>query len=820
MTGTDGDGRPVDRIREPLSRVLGPRTAAPLAKLGLHTTGDLLRHYPRRYVEPGRMTDLASLTVGEHVAVMAQVAQTTVREMRSRGGAMLQATVTDGRRQLSLTFFAKRRGALTGHEAKLRPGRVGMFTGTVGIYRGTLQLTHPDYQIVGVDADDEAAVLVEATRPIPVYPASAAVPTWRIQRAVRTVLDPLTAADVPDPVPVPVLARRGLRTLHEALRDVHEPYVEADWRRGLARLRYEEAFVLQASLARRRALVAGQEAIARPGLGGATAAGSGEAAGEPSGLLCAFDARLPFALTQGQRDVGAQIAADLARPRPMQRLLQGEVGSGKTVVALRAMLQVVDSGGQAALLAPTEVLAAQHLRTVRGLLGDLAEAGMLGGADVATRVTLLTGSQSAGARRQALLDAASGAAGLVIGTHALLGEKVQFADLGLVVVDEQHRFGVEQRDALRSRAGTPPHLLVMTATPIPRTVAMTVFGDLEVSTLAEVPSGRAGVTTHVVPADNEAWTARTWRRVREEVDAGHRAYVVCARISPDDVVGRDGTDDADLVSALQGRGDDDDVGGLEPGVPTGGPRGGPRGGPTLSRPAEASSGSWPTGSGDDAEWLPDTEGPAPTVDKAPLRAVLEVAEELAALPALSGVSIAVLHGRLPAAEKDAVMAAFAAGTVQLLVSTTVIEVGVDVPEATVMVVLDADRFGLSQLHQLRGRVGRGSAPGLCLLVSDAQPGTDAATRVQTLAETTDGFRLATVDLELRREGDVLGASQSGGSSSLRLLRVVRDADVIAEAREDAADVVGDDPALTPWPVLRSAIEAWLDPEREEFLDRT
>nr|WP_202627666.1 ATP-dependent DNA helicase RecG [Cellulomonas sp. APG4] len=730
-----------------MRKVLGTRTAGALEKLGLVTAGDLLRHYPRRYVEPGRMSDLASLVVGEHVAVMARVQQATVRDMRSRGGAMLQAKVTDGVRSLHLTFFARHRGSLRPHEDRLRPGRLGMFTGTVGEYRGELQLTHPEYQLVGVDADDEATVMLEASRPVPVYPASAAIPTWRIQRAVRTVLDPLDPADVPDPLPDEVRERRGLVDLHTALRLVHEPFSERDWQRARRRLRYEEAFVLQAALARRRAITAALGAVARPG-----------ASDGAPGLLAAFDERLPFTLTEGQRTVGEQIAHDLAQAVPMQRLLQGEVGSGKTVVALRAMLQVVDSGGQAALLAPTEVLAAQHVRTLRALLGPLAEAGMLTQAEAATRVVLLTGSQGATERREALLDAASGRAGIVVGTHALLGDKVQFADLGLVVVDEQHRFGVEQRDALRTRSGTTPHLLVMTATPIPRTVAMTVFGDLETSTLAQVPAERAGVTTHVVPADNATWVGRTWRRVREEVDAGRRAYVVCPRITSDDTTGVEGTDDADLLA----------------------------------------------GEGEGAR---------------PLHAVLDVAERLRADPALAGVEVGVLHGRMPAAEKDAAMARFADGRAPVLVSTTVIEVGVDVPEATVMVVLDAERFGLSQLHQLRGRVGRGRDPGLCLLLSSAEDGTDAATRLRTLAETSDGFRLATVDVQLRREGDVLGSSQSGGTS-LRLLRVVDHAEVIEEARQDAVDVVGEDVTLLTRPVLARAIEAWLDPRREEFLDRT
>ena len=742
---------PARRLAEALRQVLGERTAAALAKLGLHTVEDLVRHYPRRYAEPGRMTDLTALLPGEHVTVMAQVRQATVRDLRSRGGAMLAAVVTDGTRELSLTFFAKRRGALRVHEDRLRPGRAGLFTGTVSEYRGTLQLTHPDYHLIGDGADDEAAALAAASRPIPVYPASSAVPTWRIQRAVRTVLDPLAEVDVPDPIPDDVRARHGLGGLLATLRVVHDPATEAEAYWGLHRLRFEEAFVLQSALARRRAEAAAQPGTARPGV----------AAGKPS-LLADFDARLPFVLTAGQREVGEQIATDLGSSSPMQRLLQGEVGSGKTVVALRAMLQVVDSGGQAALLAPTEVLAQQHLRTLRSLLGPLAEEGMLGGEDHATRVVLLTGSQPMATRRQSLLDAASGRAGIVVGTHALLGDQVQFADLGLVVVDEQHRFGVEQRDALRTRGDRYPHLLVMTATPIPRTVAMTVFGDLEVSTLAEVPAGRAGVVTHVVPADNETWTARTWQRVREEVDAGRRAYVVCPRI--DDSADLDGSD----VVELDGE-------------------------------AEAAEGA--------------------AADRPPLRAVLEVAAELAALPALDGIAIGILHGRLGAAEKDEAMARFAAGTAPVLVATTVIEVGVDVPEASVMVVMDAERFGLSQLHQLRGRVGRGEHPGLCLLVSRAREGTPSATRVATLVATTDGFVLAAVDLELRREGDVLGASQSGRASSLRLLRVVRDADLLATAREEARALVAVDPTLATWPALASAIEEWLDPRREEFLDR-
>jgi len=747
MTGLeDAVVRPGPLLGQQIGTVLGATTGARLAKLDLHTVGELLRHYPRRYARLGEMTDLASLTPKEHATVMARVAQATVRTTRT-GGAMMNVEITDGRSTLGLVFFAKHKGALRFHEGRLKPGVEGLFSGEVGTDKlnGRPQLAHPSYRLFGIDVEDEAAAVEEAKRPIPLYPASAQVPTEQIQKAVGAIFPLLTPADVPDPLPAELLTRRKLPELLGALRRLHQPENDEEIRSAQERLKFEEAFVLQAELARRRSRIAREGAVARPPRDG--------------GIRAAFDERLPFTLTEGQLRVGAELSAELAGERPMQRLLQGEVGSGKTVVALRAMLQVVDAGGQAALLAPTEVLAAQHERTLRRMLGELAEAGMLGGADDATRVTLLTGSQSTAVRRQALAEAASGAAGIVVGTHALLSEHVQFADLGLVVVDEQHRFGVEQRDLLRAKARTTPHLLVMTATPIPRTVAMTVFGDLETSILDQVPAGRAEVVTHVVPAGNDRWMQRTWQRVREEVDKGGRAYVVCARIDPDAKDGSDGADGAELV--------------------------------------------------------PD-EGPA----KRPLRAVMEVADQLAASPELGGLPVGVLHGRMTPEEKERALADFADGTVPVLVSTTVVEVGVDVPDATVMVVLDADRFGVSQLHQLRGRIGRGTRPGVCLLVADAFPGSPADTRLRSLAETRDGFQLAAVDLELRREGDVLGAAQSGGATSLRLLRVTRDADVIEEARIEARSVVRDDPDLDRHPDLRTAIDLLLDGEREEYLDRT
>ncbi|WP_249043259.1 ATP-dependent DNA helicase RecG [Georgenia thermotolerans] len=750
------------RLSTPLSKAVGPKTAEALEKLGPRTTGDLLRYYPRRYGDRGKLTDLAHLRLGEHVTVIAQVAKNGgVRPMRNRNGAILNVTITDGRAELQLTFFGKHARTLDGHANRLRTGATGMFTGTVSAYRGSRQLTHPDYETFA-DLDDEFEAVQKIDWPVPIYPASAAIASWRIGTAVRTVLGAQQAGDVPEPLPAAYRETHHLVGALQALQLVHEPHSTTDIARAHLRLRHEEAFVLQTALAQRRSAMLARPATARPA--------------RPGGIRDAFDARLPFTLTAGQREVGDVLEAELARPLPMQRLLQGEVGSGKTVVALRAMLQVVDAGGQAALLAPTEVLAQQHLRTITALLGPLAEAGMLGGAEEATRVTLLTGSLGATARRKALAAAASGEAGIVIGTHALLSENVQFADLGLVVIDEQHRFGVEQRDALRAKADASPHLLVMTATPIPRTVAMTSFGDLETSTLSELPAGRSGVETVVVPASRPAWIQRVWQRIREEVDAGGRAYVVCPRISATEA--EQGAEE-DLVEDLL-----DDL---------------PDTGDLLATGAVGAA--------------------APAPARPALAAVEEVAALLRQEPALEGVTIGEMHGRLSTEAKDAAMAAFAGGAAPVLVSTTVIEVGVDVPEATVMVILDADRFGLSQLHQLRGRIGRGTKPGVCLAVTTAEPGSRAMERVEAFAGTTDGFRLAELDLEQRREGDILGAAQAGRGSSLRLLRVTKDLDIIADARAAARDLVARDPALATEPDLAEVLAESLDEETAEYLQR-
>ncbi len=745
-------------LEQSMTSLVGKPTAAKYEALGIRTAGDLLRHYPRRYADPSKLTDIGGLVLDEQVSVVAEVrANSGVLHARTTGKPRVELQITDGKRVLTATFFAQRENMAKFWAAEMRVGRRGLFTGRVSKFNGRLQLANPERDWFD-EADADAAVEQRSARPKPIYAQSASLKSDAIAKQVAVVLGPLRDDDVDDPLPVEILAKEGLMPLVPALRAIHQPDDEQQWQDARHRLRYEEAFVLQTELARRRSRAAAVPATVRPRVAG--------------GLLDAFDARLPFTLTDGQQAVGEQVSAELALAVPMQRLLQGEVGSGKTVVALRAMLQVVDSGGQAALLAPTEVLAAQHARSLRALLGDLAEGGMLGGADVGTRVALLTGSASTASRRDALLDAASGAAGIVVGTHALLDKKVQFADLGLVVVDEQHRFGVEQRDALRAKADAAPHLLAMTATPIPRTVAMTVFGDLEVSVLTELPAGRAGITSFVVPADNPTWLDRAWARVREEVDKGGRAYVVCPRITADDEAGGVG-DGADL----------------------------------------------PDWEGRDGLTVDESDAMAQRPARKPPRAVLEVADELRARAELAGVEVGVLHGQLPADEKDAVLARFASGATPVLVSTTVVEVGVDVPTATAMVILDADLFGVSQLHQLRGRIGRGSAPGVCLLVSGAPPSSPADQRVRTVALTLDGFALAAFDLEQRREGDVLGATQSGATTSLRLLRVTRDGELIEKARDAARALVEADPRLRDHPALLATIDTMLAGERDEYLER-
>ncbi|WP_217215088.1 helicase-related protein [Streptomyces sp. AC550_RSS872] len=1072
----------VPALEEPLKKVLGPPTAKVMAEhLGLHTVGDLLHHYPRRYEERGQLTHLADLPMDEHVTVVAMVADARLHTFASskapRGkGQRLEVTITDGSGRLQLVFFGN--GVHKPHK-ELLPGTRAMFAGKVSVFNRRLQLAHPAYELLR-GADDEAVETVEtwAGALIPIYPATAKLESWKIGKAIQTVLP--SAQEAVDPLPDTLRAGRGLVTLPEALLKIHRPHTRADIDDARSRLKWDEAFVLQVALARRRHADAQLPAVARKP--------------KPDGLLTSFDDRLPFTLTEGQQKVSREIFDDLATEHPMHRLLQGEVGSGKaqpldslvltpagfrrmgdlkvrdevvvpdggialidgvfpqgerdvwrlvlsdgssvecddehlwivgtscgwhrgqapkvmttrvirldtfeangsskwylpaatpvdlgsdsglpldpylfglllgdgsfrhnlrlstiddeirdavattvapecrlgrvrgsrcdftiqlarraggirnpviqtlrdlnlwgvtshgkfvpdefkntsiknrlallqglldtdgtidadgwsislrsasrrladdvawlvrslggrarvlpkevafnvsvvlpdeyapfrltrkadrvrprpkydtfrrgirgveyvgrkpvqcisvahpshayitdnftvthnTMVALRAMLAVVDAGGQAAMLAPTEVLAQQHHRSIVEMMGELAEGGMLGGAEQATKVVLLTGSMGAAARRQALLDLVTADAGIVIGTHALIEDKVQFHDLGLVVVDEQHRFGVEQRDALRGKGKQPPHLLVMTATPIPRTVAMTVFGDLETSVLDQLPAGRSPIASHVVPAaDKPHFLARAWERVREEVGNGHQAYVVCPRI---------GDEEDDPKKAGKKKSAEDEA------------------------------------------------------EKRPPLAVLEVADQLAKGP-LQGLSVEVLHGRMHPDDKDAVMRRFAAGETDVLVATTVIEVGVNVPNATAMVIMDADRFGVSQLHQLRGRVGRGSAPGLCLLVTEMPEASAARQRLTAVASTLDGFELSRIDLEQRREGDVLGQAQSGARTSLRVLAVIEDEEIIAEARDEAAALVAADPELEHLPGLRTALDALLDEEREQYLEK-
>ncbi|MFI6312023.1 ATP-dependent DNA helicase RecG [Nocardia fusca] len=749
-------------LSDRLDHLLGAKAAATLADaFDMDTVEDLLRHYPLRYATQGQPLTEEAPEDGAHITVIGRVTKADLRPMRQRRGSLLKVVLdTGGGRGVDVTFF-------NGDKVKyaVRPGVRAMMSGTVNYWRpGQWNLSHPGYLILP-EADDEEPTLTTVRGGgdlrgiaqsakgaggvdmsffdrefIPVYPATAKVQSWEILACVRQVLDQLDP--LADPLPAEVRDERELMPVGDALRLIHLPERTADIERARERLRFDEALALQLVLAERRHEVAGRTARACPLRG--------------DGIVAAFEERLPFELTEGQRGVIGEISADLSREQPMHRLLQGEVGSGKTIVALHAMLQVIDAGQQCALLAPTEVLAAQHYRSLRAMLGDLGQAGELGAADIATRVTLVTGSMPAATKRAALLAAVSGDAGIVIGTHALIQDAVEFFDLGLVVVDEQHRFGVEQRDALRAKAksGFSPHLLVMTATPIPRTIAMTTLGDLETSTLTELPRGRSPIQSKVVPRRvHPNWVDRAWERITEEVGAGRQAYVVCSRI-----------------------GDDED------------------------------------GSG--ARGKKATEKEAPST-----QAVVDVFDRLRTGP-LARLRLGLLHGRLPSDEKDQVMRDFNAGDIDVLVCTTVVEVGVDVPNATVMVIVDADRFGVSQLHQLRGRIGRGAHPGLCLLITDAAPGGPAMTRLEAVAATTDGFELSVLDLRQRREGDVLGAAQSGTTRSLRLLSLLDHLEVITAAQELARTVVEQDPGLTRHPGLAAMMHAAVDSERLEYLAKS
>lgn len=722
-----------------LTNALGGRTAQALRRaFGMETVGDLLTHYPRRYARRGELTALNELAIGESVTIVAEVLDVRERTMRARRGSILEVRISDGQGILTLTFFNQAWRA-----KDLVQGVRGIFAGKVGDYRGNRQLAHPDYELFEA-GDERSAEAGDATaqkwakQPIPIYPASATVASWQVAKSIEVALD--TLPPLPDSVPEDTRRELRLMPLREAFEKIHRPESDRDHLQARETLKFDEAFVLQSALLLQRAALRHSAATSR-------------VAG-PGGLLETFDAALPFSLTGDQALVGDEISRDLAADVPMNRLVQGEVGSGKTLVALRAMLAVAESGGQSALLAPTEVLASQHLRSIVATLGpDLA---------ARLRPVLLTGQMPLAERRKATLAIVSGQAHLVVGTHALISDNVEFYDLGLVVVDEQHRFGVEQREALRRKGATPPHVLVLTATPIPRTVAMTVFGDLDISTIAELPKGRQPIESFVVPlVDRPGWVSRVWERSAEEIARGRQVFVVCPAIDSATPETADG--DAPVV-------DPDDL-----------------------------------------------DGATSEAQTTRIASVEEVLASLREAPALRGRRVEPLHGRMASAEKDAVMQSFARGEIDVLVATTVIEVGVDVPNASTMVVLDAERFGVSQLHQLRGRVGRGGHRGLCLLVTNAEEGSVARQRVEAVASTTDGFALAQIDLDLRREGDVLGSLQSGGRSSLRLLRVAHDGEVIALAREHAAEVIESDPTLVEHPALAAALDRRLDDAGRTFL---
>ena len=731
-----------------LTTIVGDKTAKVLQEnFDISTVADLLRHYPRRYVVRGELTDIESLHEGEEVTIFAKVESTKVRRIPGRKGAIVETIVTDGRAKLILTFFNQ-----AWRERDLREGRQGLFAGKVGLFKGKRQLAHPDYLLIPEGDDVDAAIGDFAGRYLPVYPATAKLPSWKIAQCVRLAINALE--EVPDYVPTNILEELHYPNFMTALKEVHNPTSAEDAEIARERLTFDEALLMQLFLVLRRLEIRASTTKNRGARSG--------------GLLTAFDQRMPFELTAGQKAVWSEIEKDLASTHPMYRLLQGDVGSGKTILALRAMLSVVDSGGQAALLAPTEVLAQQHYRNFRQLLGDLAEGGMLGGDIRGTQIALLTGSLSSSEKKEVLSKISASDVGIVVGTHALLEERVMFKDLGLLVIDEQHRFGVEQRDALRERSSEPPHVLVMTATPIPRTVAMTIFGDLDVSTLRELPLGRSPITTHVVSALNKpAHLERAWQRAREEVSNGHQVYVVAPRISAgdDSDLQRFGLTAEELSRARALMGEDEEI-----------------------------------------------------TQKAPMHSVEELFPQLVSGP-LKGLRVSKLHGRMEASEKEEVMKAFSRHEIDVLISTTVIEVGVDVPNASMMIIMDADRFGVSQLHQLRGRVGRGTTPGLCLLVTQSDESSEAMERLKAVAATTDGFELSRLDLEQRREGDVLGSAQSGVRSHLRLLRVIRDEDVITQAREIAERLVADDHELAQLPHLKVEVDKLRQEERASYLEK-
>lgn len=793
-------------VGTPIASVMtNKRRVGALKSLDVLTVGDALTHYPFRVTDPVPLRAIREARIGEPMAFTAEVRAVRVASSGARGNGRLEVVVDDSafaasRRQpgaiARLVFFSHKKQYLDWMSGRLRQGTCVVVAGTPGVFNDQLQFTHPEVLTAGVrttsghksapqenqasdsitpswcepvsprpDVESPEEGLARVCRPRPVYHASSRISSDHIHDSILDMLRLLAesgdsaaseekeeedsrarllsglARAIPDILPERIRADKNLMHRAEAFLNIHDPVSTKEFHRAIATLRYEEAFVCQTALLQARAH-------------------AGHASAEPcpdTALRDAMIDSLPFDLTDGQREVIDSIAADMSRDHPMQRLLQGEVGSGKTVVALAAMLQAVGSGRQAVLVAPTQVLAEQHHRTIAAMVDRMAEQAVPdsdGHPLSAPPVILLTGGMKLAARRRALATAASGEPCIVVATHAAFSKTFQAPNLALAVIDEQHRFGVEQRESLRGKAlsGKAPHLLIMTATPIPRTAAMTWFGDLDISWLTELPGGRKPIRTFVVPEADGPLMGSMFAHIRRRIDAGERAYVVCARIDDADEAGEgDVLDEAMATESAQSA----------------------RNGAVLS--------------------------------PRPLHTVIQIADRLAKLPQFQGVRFATLTGRDDDATKQRVMEGFASGETPILVATTVIEVGVDVPQASCIVVFDADRFGLSQLHQLRGRVGRGGTSSWAFLVSQAEPGSLGEQRLAVICDTTDGSTIAEEDLRLRGAGDVLGDAQSGGKSSLKLLRVVKDADLIVDARECAGALLAEDPELAGEVELAGAV---------------
>ena len=778
-------------VDTPLAALLtNKRRVSALKALGVVTVADALTYYPFRVTDPVPVRALAEARFGEKMACAVDVRALRVTPMNARRGYRLEVLVDDAPtasaravapRTASLVFFSHRKSYVDWMASRLRAGLQLVISGEPSTFNDRLQFTHPDILTVApaeppaaepqlafgepavqpqpaprlrYDVDSVAQGLARATRPRRVYHANARISSEHIHETIDQMLrmlageDPLAAAApgtadsaqfgeqftlgehararlaerIPDVLTEPVREAKQLMHRAQAFCAIHEPQSVADFKRAIGTMRYEEAFVCQCALlmARNRAATSNAYPCA------------------DVQLRDGYIERLPFALTNGQREVIDAIGTDMGRAHPMQRLLQGEVGSGKTVVAVAAMLQAVGSGQQAVLVAPTQVLAEQHFQSISASVGDLVP------------VHLLTGGMKLAARRKVLAAAASGEPCIVVATHAAFSKSFQAPNLALAVIDEQHRFGVEQRETLRAKSERDPHLLVMTATPIPRTAAMTWFGDLDISWLTELPGGRKPIRTFVIPEGDARVMSDMFWHIRRRIDAGERAYIICPRIEPSDT--EDGGGEADAPELLS-----------------------------------------------DAA-LGDTGEPRP-----PLHAVVEIAQRLRSLPQFNGVRLCTLTGRDDDATKAQVMADFESGETPVMVATTVVEVGVDVPQASCITIFDADRYGLSQLHQLRGRVGRGGTDSWAFLVSRAEPGTIAQERLEVIAGSLDGAEIASRDLELRGAGDVLGDAQSGGKSSLKLLRVVQDARMIADARARAQELLAHDPDLEGHVQLAGAV---------------